>query len=486
MSIMGVDVGSTACKAMVFSNTGEILAYTYVEYEKETPTQISPVKLLLAAKEVIAKAASLAKSPVTSLCISSFGESFVLLDEHDRPLDNILLYTDQKGQKQCNEMVEKVGETRFKQSAGVKPNPMYSLAKIAYYSQEKPEIFSKTKKIVLIGEYLSYYLTGINAIDYSLASRTMAFDVVNKRWDKELIFLSGAEVSQLSPPVDSGTIIGKVISKTAGELGLDPSCIVVAGGHDQVCAATGAGILKSGLAIDGIGTVECITPCFERPVLTDNFLDNNYACVPYTKPGHYTTYMFNFTGGSLLKWYRDTFTKGFNGQGGNFYAYMDSIGQKTPSDLIVIPHFAGSATPDMNANAKGVIWGLSFDTDNAALYRGLLEGVTLEMMYNLEKASDAGISITELRATGGGAKSKYWLQIKADMTGLPIRSLDVKEAGIVGAAILAGKASGLFKTLEEGADCFVKERELILPNPINTKIYEQKYEKYKTLRNIKI
>ena len=486
MSLMGLDLGTTGCKAMVFDTDGCLLSHHYVEYSPVSPTELSPEELKNAAFEVVGKAA--AGYDVTSICISSFGESFVLLDEADKPLDNILLYTDTRGLKQCDGMVASHGEERFRRVAGVKPSVMYSLSKLAYYAEEKPETIKKARHALLIAGYIAYLLTGESAIDHSLAARTMAFDIVGKQYDDILLSYAGVDKSLLPRAVQSGSVMGMVRKDIAGQLSLNARCAVAIGGHDQVCAAIGAGVLSPGPAIDGMGTVECITFCFDHPMLTDEFLDNGYACVPYSVPGCYATYAFNFTGGSLLKWYRDTFTSGItelaDTKGMSFYAYMDSIGAKEPTDLIVVPHFAGSATPDMNPSAKGVIYGLSFATDNAALYRGLLEGVTLEMVYNLDILGKSGLSVTQLRATGGGAKSKYWLQIKADMTGLPIAVLDVAEAGITGCVMMAGVADGSFGSLEEAAGVFVRTSGVLEPNAANKQAYAEKYEKYLKIRNI--
>jgi len=480
---MGVDIGSTGCKAMVFMQDGKILSHAYEEYEKISPIEIDSIVLKKAVFLVIGKAADCGVQ-VDAICISSFGESFVMLDGTDRPLDNILTYTNLCGQKQCAEMVQKHGEMRFRKIAGMRPLSMYSLAKMAAYHETG--LLDQAKKVMQMGEYIAYLLTGEHAVDYSLASRTMAFDVVNKRWDDELLSYAGAERSLMGSPVQSGVVIGKLRPATAKELSLSSNCVVVAGGQDQVCAATGAGVLSPGLAIDGIGTVECITPCFTSPMLRNDFLDNNYVCVPYTIPDCYATYIFNFTGGSLLKWYRDTFTAGIAEQvaqnGSNFYAYMDSIGARQPTDLLVVPHFAGNATPDMNPDAKGLIWGLSFDTDNATLYRALLEGVTFEMMYNLEIVTGMGVAINELRATGGGSKSPYWLQIKADMTGLPITALNVEEAGITGCVMLAGVTTGVYSDLNEAAKVLVKIREVYEPNSVHKQVYAEKFERFKKLR----
>ncbi len=495
MAVIGLDVGSTGCKCIIFSDNGINEAYSYEEYERFLScTTISSEIIWNSVKTVIKSSILNYKTqnnfePVRAICISSFGESFVPVDADGNALSEIMLYTDSRGKGECEEFIMQMPEKEIMQISGVKPHPMYSLPKIAWIRKHQPDTFKNTWKFLLIEDFIIFKLCNMTFIDYSLASRTMAFNVSTKCWDEKLLALAGINSSKLSTPVPSGTSVGKIINTLALELGLPDDVIIVTGGHDQVCAAVGAGVLSLGTAIDGIGTVECITPAFSKPILEPNFLENNYACVPYALNGMFVTYAFNFTGGSLLKWFRDNFafkeTLQAKETGESVYKILDDNCTLLPSSVMVIPHFAGSGTPDMNPSDTGSIIGLSFNHGMPQIYRAILEGVTFEMKYNMELLSSVGVEIKELRAVGGGAKSKLWLGIKAAITGCKILVLEVDEAGITGAAMMASVASGVYQSLEEASHFFIKIKDTIEPDPELARIYALMYENYKSYRNKK-
>jgi len=477
MAIIGLDVGSTGCKAIVFDSSGKSLAHAHIEYPFfEKVYEIDGNTIWDCVATVLKHCGENSPEKITALCISSFGESFVPIDSQGNVLLNTMLYTDKRGRSQCDWLEGKIGRTRLMQITGHNPQPMYSLPKILYIRDNYPEIYSKVYKFLMIGPFCAFRLTGNDYIDYSLASRTLAFDVIKKEWSQLILKATGIDESLLSNPVPSGTIVGQILPEAAKKLALPEGITVVSGGQDQICAALGAGVVESDIAVDGMGTVECITPIFKKPQMSSDFLENNYACVPYVFDGTYATYAFTFSGGSILKWYRNTFASDKS------YKELDQEGSKNPTDLIVVPHFAGSATPDMNEAFSGSILGLRFDTDSSVIYRALIEGVSYEMKYNLEILEKHGITFTEIRAVGGGAKSDYWLQIKSNIFGKTIVSLDVEEAGIVGAAILAGTATGVFQDISAALKVFIKKRKSFLPDKTEMAFYEKQYEKYKRIR----
>lgn len=498
MALMGIDVGSSGCKAIIFSKSGQQLSECYIEYPpSDNPYEIDGYLIWENVKTIIKSCTEKCDEKVTAICVSSFGESFVPVDKDSNVLMKTMLYTDKRGRKECDFLIDKLGEQRIMEIAGAAPQPMYSLPKMMHIREYFPDIYDKTCKFLLIGSFIIHKLSGEFVTDYSLAARTMAFDIIKKEWSGTLLDCAGIDREKLALTLPSGTVAGEVKSQIASELGLTKSSKdenenekikVVTGGHDQICAALGAGVIDSTIAIDGTGTVECITPIFSEPILSENFLGNNYACVPYVIDGMYATYAFNFTGGAILKWYKNNFalyeSMIAKDQGISVYKLLDENASKTPTDLIVIPHFAGSATPDMNENARGAFLGLKFDTTASEIYRSLIEGVTYEMLYNMEILETSGIKIKELRAVGGGAKSPLWLQIKADITGKTIVSLETQEAGIVGAAILAGVATGVYKNLEEAIGVFVKQGKRFEPDLSVKEIYDNNYQRYKTVRKL--
>ncbi|MCU6707869.1 FGGY family carbohydrate kinase [Paenibacillus sp. J5C_2022] len=490
---MGIDIGTTGCKASLFHEEGRLLSTAYREYAMEQSRagafELNPQTVWEAVRDCLAETlhdASILDREVAALCISSLGEAVVPVGRNGEALENAMLYTDERGREQAGQLEEAIGGERVMEITGVPLHAMFSLPKMMWIKQNKPQLYDDVWKFMCFGDYMAFLLTGVSAMDYTLASRTMAFNVTTKTWDSKLLTASGVDRDKLPELVQSGGVIGSVRDKLARELGfVGKSPVVAAGGHDQACAALGAGILSGNEAVDGIGTVECITPAYSAPVVNGVMLRHHFNCAPHVVEGLYLTYAFNFTGGSLLRWYRDQFGSMAEAearkQGIGVYEYLNATAAKAPTDLLVVPHFAGSGTPTMNPDAKGVIYGLTFNTDASQLYRALLEGVTYEMRYNMDCLKDAGIAVHSLRAVGGGAKSDLWLQIKADIMNQPIRKLDISEAGTIGTMLLAGKAAGIYSSYEEAVELLVKPVGTFEPNPVNGALYEERYEQYKRL-----
>jgi len=307
------------------------------------------------------------------------------------------------------------------------------------------------------------------AMGWPLAGRTMLFDVRRHEWSGEILDRIGLSPERLARPLPSGTIVGAV----ARNLGLAKDAVVVTGGHDQPCGALGAGAIEPGTAMYATGTVECITPAFARPILTPALRRNNLCTYDHAAPGMYTSVAYSLTGGNILKWYRDQFAPGQN------YEEILKTAATEPTKLLVLPYWMASGTPYFDLCTPGAILGLRLSTTRGEILRALLEGVALEMRLNLEILRESGCAIKELRAVGGGAKSAYWTQLKADVLGRPITTLNVTEAGCLGAAMLACAAT-TGQALPDLARRWVKPRAAVMPSA--GAAYEEHFARYRELR----
>ncbi|HEX2952534.1 MAG TPA: FGGY-family carbohydrate kinase, partial [Bacillota bacterium] len=464
---MGLDIGTTGCKCTIFSIDGRMESMSYQEYRTINPEpgqyELDPAEVWEAVCKVIKEAISNhTGEKVTALSVSSLGEAAVPVDKDGNILHNSLLYIDTRGESQARKLEEALGIPKIMEITGLPAHPMYTINKVMWFKKERPDIYRDVWKFMLYGDYILYKLGGVPAIDYSLASRTMAFNVVSKTWDPTMLGAAGIDKDIFSPAYPAGTAVGQIKKDVASELGLSSDLTLVVGAHDHICASIGAGVFQEGMAIDSIGTVECITPAFNKGVDRVAMLANNFAYVPHAVDGTYSTYAFSFTGGSLLKWYRDNFgamaEQEAAQKGISVYALLDAQAAQDPTGILVLPHFAGTGTPYMDSAAKGAIIGLDYKVDSGTFYRALLEGVTYEMQLNMEALSTAGIAIQELRCVGGGAKSEFWMQIKADIFGKKVVTLETGEAGTLGAAVLAGAGTGRYKSLDETVQFMVKKR----------------------------
>lgn len=487
MAIAGLDIGTTGCKITVYGNDGKCLGKVHREYEISRVAgrhELDPETVWLSVCEAI-REASLRWSDIEAIGVTSFGESFVLLDDDGTVLMPSILYTDSRGDEECALLAERIGAERIASITGTNPHRTYSLPKLMWIREHHSELFARTARILLIQDFIVYRLTGIAQIDHSLASRTMAFDVRRLEWSTEMLTIAGIDASLLSKPVPSGTAAGTVTVECSARLALGAGTIIVSCCHDQVAAAVGAGIFCAGMAIDGTGTVECITPFLDGIPQSPLLREGNYAVVPYVIDGKYVCYAFSFTGGVLLKWYRDNFakyeTENAKDTGVSVYKILTDLVWPEPTGILVLPHFAGAATPHMDGGSRGAIVGLSLEHTGIDIFKAIMEGVTYEMLLNIEIMEEAGIKIEMLRATGGGSSSKTWLQIKADILNRPIVSLGNCEAGTVGSVMLTGVASGAFADLRSAGSLIIHEGETFYPDPARRDVYAGLYQKYKLM-----
>lgn len=486
MKIAGLDIGTTGCKLTVFDETGKYIDKAYQDYPVSRGTGEHEVdaSAILEGVYTVLRKMSVVHKDIAGIGVTSFGETFVMTDGEGKPLHRAMLYTDPRGSEECGELEKKLGGKKIASITGLKPHEMYSLPKIMWMKKHEPEIYHQAKHIFLMEDFVINALTGIAKIDYSLATRTMGFDIAFLEWSQDLFRAAGIDQKLMSEPVPTGTTIG-TLTKTASELtGMPQEVKIVAVSHDQVAAAVGAGVFDSDKAVDGAGTVECITPVYDSIPDLEVMYRGNYAVVPYVIPGKYVCYAFSYTGGALIQWCVDNLAKKEkeealkNGTSVNEYLEKNSEG---PTDLLVLPHFAGAATPYMDTGSKGAIVGLTAGHTVADIYRACMEGVVYEMMLNMEYLKESGVAFTMLHATGGGARSEVWMQMKADMLGVPITALATADAGTVGSAMLTGIAVGCFHDLKDAAEHMVEEKKVYQSNSVMHEKYQKVYERYRKL-----
>lgn len=469
MRFLGIDVGTTNMKCGVYDEDGNLLYLEGREYgtkRRELADYIDVETLVKTAKELLLDAYK--ACPYDTIAVSSLGESFVLLSSDDEVLFLPMLYTDARGKDEADSMMAHLDELYA--ISGVAPQGMYSAYKLLWIKNNAPEVYKKGAKAMLVAEYLGYVLTGVRAVDYASASRTGVFDVKNKVFSRRACDLLGLDVEYFGNPVRSGSVIGQVIVE-----GLE-KVTLVAGGHDQICASIGAGAVEAGACSDGMGTVECITAVYDTPFTAREMATSGYPNVPFAVDGLYASYLLNYTCGSSVEWWREV--TGYK-VAKDFFALEDEF-TREPTGILALPYFAGAATPYQNIEAKGALIGLTLNDGAKRIYQAVLEGLCYEMKLNLEKVSEYGVNPTKLIATGGCSKSKAWLQMKANVIGVPVYPLKSREAGICGAAVLGAHAlTG--ESIESLVKRFVKVGEPFIPDEEAREAYEKVYQKYRTL-----
>lgn len=502
MKIAGLDIGTTGCKCTVFDENGIELGKAYRDYPVKRGISGHEIDVNALMEGVYGVITEMAKQfhNIGGMGVTSFGETFVMLDEKDEPLAPAMLYTDPRGAVECKELVDafgggRVGEETIATITGVVPHEMYGLPKMMWQKKHNPELWNRCRRILQMEDYVVYTLTGKAQIDYSLATRSMAFDIRSLTWSEPIFDAAGIDIALMSRPVPTGTDAGCITKAAAEKTGLPESTHVVSISQDQVAAAVGAGAFVGDVGVDGAGTVQCLTPIFDTIPNVSDMMDGKYVIVPYVVPGKYVTYAFSYTGGALMQWCTETLAKKEQDlakeQGISVNTYLerqyevdkkqDGMDPENPSGMLVLPHFAGAATPYMDTGSKGAILGLTTASTTADIYRACMEGVTYEMYLNYKNVLASGAKPTKLHATGGGAHSAIWMQMKADMLGIPMVALKTVDAGTVGSAMLTGIVMGIFKDLSDAAAHMVEETVTYEPRANYHAAYVEIYEKFERL-----
>lgn len=486
MKIAGLDIGSTGCKLTIFDSDGSCLGKAYRDYPvKRTKTahEVEAQDIIDSVFEVMEEMGRW-HPDIAGIGVTSFGETFVLTDKAGCPLHTAMLYTDPRGADECRALEEELGSAEIAAVTGLKPHGMYSLPKIMWIKGHWPEVYRRAEHILLMEDFVVFLLTGTAQIDYSLATRTMAFDINTITWNRKILSVAGVDERLLSRPVPSGTAAGTLLPEAAKRTGFSTRLQVVSVSQDQVAGAVGAGVFDSGKALECAGTVECLTPVYDGMPPLEAMHRGNYAVVPYVVPGKYVTYCFSYTGGALIQWCADTLAKGEKElaarEGLSVHAYLERQAAE-PTGLLVLPHFAGAAMPYMDTGSKGAIIGMTTATTVAEIYRGCMEGIAYEMLLNMEYLRDTGVRFKKLQASGGGAASSLWMQMKADVLNIPMTALHTADSGTVGSAMITGAAIGCFGSLQEAAAQMVREKETYYPDPRQHERYMEIYERYRQL-----
>jgi xylulokinase len=489
MYLIGLDIGTTGCKASIFSLEGEIISSASREYaisfpepgwaEQDSELVWKLAQIVLA--EVYNKLDN--RGPVSAIGLSVQGEAVMPVDKRGMAIGPAILGMDTRTSEQNLWLRQHFGADTLFQKTGMPVLTVNTLPKLLWLKQHQPSIWRRASKFLLYEDFLINKMTGSAVISRCLASRTQIYDLHQVSWSPEILAGLELDPERLAEVKPSGYPAGEMHADLAEALGFPNTPMVVTGGHDQACGALGVGLVRPGLSMVSTGTAEVVEVALSKPALTKELAQGNISVYAHVVPGLYLAMTLNHSGGLLLRWYRDTFcsdeVESAQKQGGDPYDLIFSQATPSPSNLLLLPHFAGSGTPLFDTRSKGAILGLTFSTTRADVSKAFLEGLTYELRYNLEVLKSGGVQIDQLRAIGGGARSLLWLQLKADITGIPVLVPIITEAASWGAAALAGEGAGVFPSAAQAVDDALKVRCIIEPDQENHEKYQTLYELYK-------
>lgn len=474
----GLDIGTSNCKLSIYDDTALAVQVDapYAAVRSNGRHSLDANLVWGAVKSLFRRAIDedARAAHLEAVAVSALGEAAVPVDAGGRTLGDALLFWDNSGADEAEELVRKLGKETIQSITGVIPHSMYTLCKIAWQKKHSPH-FSRARHFLLFEDFIIYRLTGERRISYSLAGRTMGLDIRSKKWSDALFNAAGIDPELMSRPSPSGAPAGIVAGSVARELGLKGRTLVTTGGHDQMCVALGAGALRAGIASNGSGTVEVLAVTLRDDADATALHADNYTISIHADPAARFTYSCNSTGSILLDW----FVKAFGSpDGGSAFAEFESRAPGQPTSIIALPYLAGSGTPFMDLGVRGGLYGLDLASDKYSIYRALMEGLAYDLAYNLGRLTAAGAEVREIRTTGGGSLSRMWSQIKADMTGVPVSTLRSHQAGALGCMMLAAVAAGMYENIHLAADDLVTVKEVFEPNAANTRFYGERLPRF--------
>jgi xylulokinase len=496
MSLLAIDMGSSACKAVAFTATGEILGKHACAYTPEHPqpgfAEMDPDKFWNALCACCRAVTKQLNQPVKAICLSSHGETFVPVDSHGEARSAAILNQDSRAMRESESCSKEIGRKRLFEITGLVAHPMYPIPKILWLRKHQPEIFASTACFVTLIGYLLQKLGLPAYVDYSLASRFLAFDIHNRCWSDEILSSVGLQADRLPSPVPAGTVAGELKAEAANNLGLPVGTMVVLGGHDQPCGALGMGVVGPGRVSDSMGTYECLVACSDQPCLSDIALSASLNSYCHVVPEKFVTLAY-FPSGIMVKWFHDLLYANRSvgvadditslDSEAQHYDYLEAQSDGNPTGLCVTPHLIGTCNPDFNPHVRAAIAGLGPQSGPAQIYKGILEGLACELSLVSEVLEKAVGGFHDLYVTGGGTRSAMGLQLRAALTRRTLHVMAEQEAVCLGTAILASVAAGEYRSIAEAVEEAVHETGIVEPEPTVLASYEDQLARYSALRS---
>jgi Sugar (pentulose and hexulose) kinases len=487
--ILAFDLGTTALKCALHDLNGNVLAKASEEYPLITPDADSVEmdvetywQAFKSAVAAVLKQSKINPNEIKALGVSAQGETLILVDREGRPLRRAIVWLDNRAQSEADRLGEIFGHRHaFEITGQVKLVPTWPASKILWLRKNEPETFDKVGKFLLIEDYFLHRLTGEYVCEGSLVTSTCYWNFQTREWWREMLNELGVSEQQLPYYRESGEPVGKLLPKIADELGLSPETIVSTGALDQACGAIGVGNFKPGIFSENTGAALAICATVSQPVLDP---DNEMPCHYHGLPGLYMLHTFT-SGGIVMRWFRDQFAgpeMRVSGTSGlDAYDLMGMEAERVQpgcEGLVMLPHLQGAMAPEANPKASGVFYGFTLRHGRGHFTRAIMEGVSFIVRRNIEVIERLGVAVNEIRTLGGGARSSIWKQIEADIVGRPVVTTTNEEAATLGAAILAGKAIGLYSSVEEAAGQMIQIKRRFEPNPANRPVYDDAFATY--------
>jgi len=453
MMFIAYDLGTGGVKASLYDENLQTACKTFIEYKTYYPHSNYHEQrpedwwrgVIESTKELLEKSAVSADDIE---CISLSGQSLVALpmDKDGKPLmEQVPIWSDSRAEEEAAGFFKEISEEEWYMTTGNGfPAPCYSLFELMWIKKNLPEVFAKTDKILGSKDYINYRLTGKMFTDYSYASGTGGYDLQAKKYKSEYIKAAGFSVDLFPEIIPSHSVIGNLTSEAAAATGLSAGTVVVCGGVDNACMALGAVGAKNGSIYTSLGSSSWIPVNSKKPVL-------DWSVKPYVfahiQEDMYTSAFSIFSGGSSFQWVRDELCKDLRAEG-SLYDVMTAIAATVPigsNDIFFNPSLAGGTSQDKSIHIRGAFLGLHLGSTRDDMIRAALEGITMNLKQSLNHLKQHTDISDSMLICGGGSKSRFWMQMFADVFDMEIIKTNIdQDTASIGAAAIAARGVGLW------------------------------------------
>jgi xylulokinase len=477
--VIGLDIGTSGARAVALNESGEVVAEAAQGYPLLSPrpgwTEQNPEDWWLASRKVLSEVAATVKGKVEGIGLTGQMHGSVFLDANDQVIRPALLWNDQRTAKQCLEITDRIGQQRLLAITGNPALTGFQAPKLLWLREAEPANYEQVAHVLLPKDFIRLRLAGEYATDASDASGTLLLDLRRRSWSTEILDALELRREWLPAVYEGPDETGRLQADVAADLGIPAGIPIAAGAGDNAAAAIGSGIVEAGLASSSIGTSGVLfTPTAE---FTPDPSGRLHAFC-HAVPGGYHLMGVTLSAGGSLNWWRQVI-------GGQLdYDALIELAATAPigsEGLLFLPYLSGERTPHLDPSARGSFFGLTARHGLNHLTRAVMEGVTYSLADSLQVMIELGVQVNHVRAVGGGARSRLWRQIQADVYGVPVHRTTVDEGPAYGAALLAGVTAGHFKSVSEAVSVVRLRPEVADPNPESVKLYSRYLKVYRDL-----
>lgn len=490
--MLGVDVGTSGARALLIDSSGQVVGNSTEEYPLSTPrpgwAEQDPAAWLAAVKRTIRRTLHSCpeNSRVVAVGLTGQMHGLVLLDAHGAILRPAIIWADQRTTLQCQAITQRVGGMRA--LIDLTCNPAlegFTAPKLLWVHDHEPEQYAAIAHVLLPKDYVRWGLSGTFASDVSDASGTLLFDVQRRRWSAEMLQALDVPESWMPLVTESPVITATIGKEIADELGLPAGTPIVSGAGDQAAGAVGNGIVEAGLVSSTIGTSGVVFAFSDRVALDPHGRVHTFC---HAVPGTWHVMGVTQAAGLSLRWFKEQFASaevvaGVRAGIDPYDLLVREAAQARPGcdGLIWLPYLMGERTPHLDATARGVLFGITARHTRADTVRAILEGVTFSLRDCLDILRGMGIPVSEVRASGGGARSALWRQLQADIFASDVVTINATEGPAFGAALLAGVGAGVFPTVPDACAQTIAVTGRVAADPALRDRYERQYQIYRAL-----